>query len=399
MSYRNDPYDPKQAALLDPASLADAVASAQKAFAGVSDVDGLVALRHQHLGDRAPVSLARREIGSLPPKARADAGKRVNEARAAIQEAYDARLAVLEEDRARRVLVEEAVDVTLPADRRPRGARHPLTTLMERIADLFVGMGYEVAEGPEVELEWANFDALNIPPDHPARGLMDTFWVATAAKLASGASGTAAKLASGASGEAAKLASGGAGGLAEAVSGQLGTGSGLVLRTHTSPVQARTMLERQPPIYVVVPGRVYRTDELDATHSPVFHQVEGLVVDRGITMAHLRGTLDHFARAMFGENARTRWRPHYFPFTEPSAEFDVWFEAHRDGPRWVEWGGCGMVDPNVLRACGVDPDVYSGFAFGMGIDRTLMFRNGLSDMREFIEGDVRFTRAFGMEVA
>src|SRR5690606_11644236 len=243
----------------------------------------------------------------------------------------------------------------------------------------------EVAEGPEVELEWANFDALNIPPDHPARGLMDTFWIATAAKLASGASGSAAKLASGASGSAAKLASGASGSAAKLASGAsgsaakgtaeppdiredgLGTGSGLVLRTHTSPVQARTMLERKPPIYVVVPGRVYRTDEPDATHSPVFHQVEGLVVDKGITMGHLKGTLDHFARAMFGPQARTRWRPHYFPFTEPSAEFDVWFAEHRDGPRWVEWGGCGMVNPNVLRACGLDPEVYSGFAFGMGI--------------------------------
>ncbi|HEY7225257.1 MAG TPA: phenylalanine--tRNA ligase subunit alpha [Micromonosporaceae bacterium] len=365
MSYRNDPYDPKQVSLLDQTALDDAVARAQKAFAAASDVDALVASRHQHLGDRSPVSLARREIGALPPQAKSDAGKRVNDARATIQGSYDARLLQLEQDRASRVLAEEAVDVTLPGERHPRGARHPLTTLMERIADLFVGMGYEVAEGPELELEWANFDALNIPPDHPARGLMDTFWVATP--------GTAA-------------------------GDQVGTGSGLVLRTHTSPVQARTMLEREPPIYVIVPGRVYRTDELDATHSPVFHQVEGLVVDKGITMAHLRGTLDHFARAMFGPRARTRWRPHYFPFTEPSAEFDVWFEAHRDGPRWVEWGGCGVVDPNVLRACGIDPDVYTGFAFGMGIDRTLMFRNGLSDMREFIEGDVRFTRAFGMEV-
>jgi phenylalanyl-tRNA synthetase alpha chain len=305
------------------------------------------------------VSLARREIGSLPPHAKADAGARVNAARAAIQSTFDSRRVELEADLARRVLAQEKVDVTLPGDRRPRGARHPLTTLMERVSDLFVGMGYEVAEGPEVELEWANFDALNIPADHPARGLMDTFWVS---------------------------------------SGVPDQSSGLVLRTHTSPVQARTMLSRKPPIYVIVPGRVYRTDELDATHSPVFHQVEGLVVDEGITMAHLKGTLDHFARAMFGEQARTRWRPHYFPFTEPSAEFDVWFEEHRDGPRWVEWGGCGMVNPNVLRACGIDPEVYSGFAFGMGIDRTLMFRNGLSDMREFIEGDVRFTRAFGMEV-
>jgi phenylalanyl-tRNA synthetase alpha chain len=173
--------------------------------------------------------------------------------------------------------------------------------------------------------------------------------------------------------------------------------SGLVLRTHTSPVQARTMLERQPPIYVVAPGRVYRTDELDATHTPVFHQVEGLAVDRGLTMAHLRGTLDHLARSLFGTDAITRWRPSYFPFTEPSAEFDVWFPEHRDGPRWVEWGGCGMVNPRVLIACGIDPEEYSGFAFGMGIERALQFRSGVGDMRDIVEGDVRFTRAFGVD--
>jgi phenylalanyl-tRNA synthetase alpha chain len=172
---------------------------------------------------------------------------------------------------------------------------------------------------------------------------------------------------------------------------------GLVLRTHTSPVQARTMTTRRPPIYIICPGRVYRTDELDATHTPVFHQIEGLVVDRGITMAHLKGTLDHFARQMIGPDARTRWRPSYFPFVEPGAEFDVWFSAHRDGPRWVEWGGCGMVNPRVLRACGIDPDEYSGFAFGMGVERTLMVRNGVSDMRDMVEGDVRFARAFGLE--
>ncbi|HCT81717.1 MAG TPA: phenylalanine--tRNA ligase subunit alpha [Micromonosporaceae bacterium] len=352
MTYRNDPYDPKAPALLSADALKDAVQKASEAFAVGSNLKALAELKSEHLGDRSAVSLARREIGSLQPAAKAEAGKRVNEARGEIQAAYDARLAELEAEEQERVLREEQVDVTLPWDRRPRGARHPLTTLMERISDLFVGMGYEVAEGPELELEWANFDALNIAPDHPARGLMDTFWA----------------------------------------------GEGLVLRTHTSPVQARTMLTRKPPIYIIVPGRVYRTDELDATHSPVFHQVEGLVVDKDITMAHLKGTLDHFARAMFGPEAKTRWRPHYFPFTEPSAEFDVWFEAHRDGPQWVEWGGCGMVNPNVLRACGIDPEEYSGFAFGMGIERTLMFRNGLSDMREMIEGDVRFTRAFGMEV-
>jgi phenylalanyl-tRNA synthetase alpha chain len=353
VTYRNDPYDPKQVALLDPEALDDAVAQAEKAFGAAADPDELTSVKHLHLGDRAPVSLARREIGALPPAAKADAGKRVNQARAAIQSSFDTRLVELEKQQAQRILAEERVDVTLPWSRRPRGARHPLTTLMERVGDLFVGMGYEIAEGPEVELEWANFDALNIPPDHPARGLMDTFHVDK---------------------------------------------PGLVLRTHTSPVQARTMLTRKPPIYVVVPGRVYRTDELDATHTPVFHQVEGLVVDEGITMAHLRGTLDHFARAMFGPEARTRWRPHYFPFTEPSAEFDVWFPAHRDGPQWVEWGGCGMVNPRVLRACGIDPDRYSGFAFGMGIERTLMVRHGVGDMRELVEGDARFSRAFGMEV-
>ncbi len=353
MSYRNDPYDPKQVALLDPAALDDAVTAAGKAFAEAVDLDALQALRPAHLGDRSPILLARREIGALPPAAKADAGKRVNLARQAVQAAYDARHATLTVEREERVLREEAVDVTLPYDRRPRGARHPLTTLQERIADLFIGMGYEVAEGPEAELEWLTFDALNIAPDNPVRGTMDTFHTDT---------------------------------------------PGVVLRPHTSPVQARTMLTRKPPIYVVVPGRVYRTDELDATHTPVFHQVEGLVVDKGITMAHLKGTLDHFARAMFGPAAKTRWRPHYFPFTEPSAEFDVWFPEHRDGPRWVEWGGCGMVNPRVLVACGIDPDEYSGFAFGMGIERTLMFRHGIGDMRDMVEGDVRFTRAFGMEV-
>jgi phenylalanyl-tRNA synthetase alpha chain len=214
-------------------------------------------------------------------------------------------------------------------------------------------MGYEVAEGPEAELEWFNFDALNIGADHPSRTMMDTFYLDT---------------------------------------------DGLVLRTHTSPVQARALLSRPLPVYVICPGRTYRTDELDATHTPVFHQVEGLVVDRGISMAHLKGTLDHFARAMFGPEAATRLRPSYFPFTEPSAEMDLWFPQHRDGPRWVEWGGCGMVNPRVLRACGVDPDEWSGFAFGMGIERTLMFRHGISDMRDMVEGDVRFARGFGMEV-
>jgi phenylalanyl-tRNA synthetase alpha chain len=298
--------------------------------------------------------LARREIGALPKKEKAEAGKLVNEARQAVQAAFDSRRAVLQAERDERVLREEAVDVTLPWDRVPRGARHPITTISERIADVFVAMGYEVAEGPELEAEWFNFDALNFGKDHPARQLQDTFYVGS-------------------------------------------EGSGLVLRTHTSPVQARTLLHREPPVYVVCPGRTYRTDELDSTHTPVFNQVEGLAIDKGITMAHLKGTLDAFARAIFGERSKTRLRPHFFPFTEPSAEVDVWFEEKKGGPGWVEWGGCGMVNPNVLRACGVDPDVYSGFAFGMGIERTLQFRNGIPDMRDMVEGDIRFTLSFGTE--
>jgi phenylalanyl-tRNA synthetase alpha chain len=359
VSGANDPYDPKQVAALSAEALDAAVAAAVEAFAGARDLAELAAVRPAHLGDRAPVLLARRELGALPPAARSEAGKRVNAARVAVTGAYEQRLAQLEAERDARALAEERVDVTLPWDRLPRGARHPLTTLTDRIADVFVGMGYEVAEGPELEAEWLNFDALNIGRDHPARTMMDTFFVA--------------------------------GGVGQEED------SGLVLRTHTSPVQARTMLSRRPPIYVVAPGRVYRTDELDATHTPVFHQVEGLAVDRGLTMAHLRGTLDHLARSLFGAEAVTRWRPSYFPFTEPSAEFDVWFPEHRDGPRWVEWGGCGMVNPRVLVACGVDPEEYSGFAFGVGIERALQFRSGVGDMRDIVEGDVRFTQAFGVE--
>ena len=354
MSGTNDSFDPKQVAVLAPEELAGAVENAERAFAAATDLDALAAVKPAHLGDRSPLLIARREIGALPPKARAEAGRRLNESRAAAQMAFDRRRAQLQADRDARVLLDEAVDVTLPWDRVPPGARHPITTLSERIADVFVAMGYEVAEGPELEAEWFNFDALNFGKDHPARTMQDSFYVAP-------------------------------------------EGSGQVLRTHTSPVQVRTLLERDLPVYVVCPGRTFRTDALDATHTPVFHQVEGLAVDKGINMAHLKGTLDAFARAMFGATSRTRLRPSFFPFTEPSAEVDVWFPEKKGGPGWVEWGGCGMVNPNVLRACGVDTGVYSGFAFGMGIERTLQFRNGISDMRDMVEGDVRFTSAFGME--
>ena len=352
MSAANDSYDPKEVAALAPETLQRAVADAREAFDAATDLDDLAAAKPAHLGERSPLLTARREIGALPPQARADAGKRVNESREAIQGAYDQRLAALQAERDERVLREEAVDVTLPWDAVPTGARHPISQIGEQIVDVFVAMGWEVAEGPELEAEWFNFDALNFGKDHPARTLQDTFHVAP-------------------------------------------EDSGLVLRTHTSPAQVRTLLDRQLPVYVVSTGRTFRDDELDATHTPVFHQIEGLAVDRGLTMAHLKGTLDAFARSMFGEDSAVRLRPAFFPFTEPSAEMDVWFPEKRGGAGWVEWGGCGMVDPAVLRACGVDPEVHTGFAFGMGLERTLMFRNGIPDVRDMVDGDVRFTEAFG----
>jgi phenylalanyl-tRNA synthetase alpha chain len=369
MSAPNKSYDPVQVTPLNADEVEQARDDALAAIKAAADLDQLKVVRLEHAGDRSPLALANREIGALPPAAKADAGKRVGAARRAVGEALAARQAELERDRDERVLVEEAVDVSLPWDRVAPGARHPLTTLMERVADLFVAMGFEWSEGPEVEAEWYNFDALNMPPDHPARTLQDTFWIGS-------------------------------------------EDSGLVLRTQTSPVQIRPMLRREPPIYAVSPGRVFRTDELDATHTPVFTQVEGLVVDEGITMAHLRGTLEHFARAMFGADTVTRLRPAYFPFTEPSAEMDLrcWVckgdsvgNPDRRGRTcssegWIEWGGCGMVNPRVLVACGVDPERYTGFAFGMGIERTLMSRHGAEDMRDMVEGDVRYALPFGTEI-
>lgn len=362
-------YDPVEVTPLHADEMARMQADALDAITAARDLDELKQVRLAHAGDRSPIALANREIGALPPAARAEAGKRIGGARKAVADALARRQAELEAERDERVLVEETVDVTLPADRAPRGARHPLTTLQERVADAFVAMGYEVAEGPELEGEWFNFDALNISPDHPARSEHDTFFV-------------------------------------ESVE------SGKVLRTQTSPVQIRALLSRRLPVYVISPGKVFRTDELDATHTPVFHQVEGLAIDEGLTMAHLKGTLDRFAEVMFGEGITTRFRPNYFPFTEPSAEMDLKCFVCRGASAvpgnppcrtcksegWIEWGGCGMVNPRVLIACGVDPGRYSGFAFGMGIERTLMFRHNVEDMRDMVEGDVRFTLPFGMEI-
>ncbi|MDM8086542.1 phenylalanine--tRNA ligase subunit alpha [Cellulomonas cellasea] len=354
MSLSASPLSPLDAPGVE-AALADALSALERA----SDLDELKAARLEHVGERSPLALANREIGQLAPADKAAAGKLVGAARGRLAKALAARQEQLEAERDERVLVEESVDVTLPVDRQARGARHPLETLQERIADIFVSMGWEIADGPEVEAEWFNFDALNFGVDHPARQMQDTFFVD---------------------------------------SGEPGVDSHLVLRTHTSPVQARTLLARELPVYIACPGKVFRTDELDATHTPVFHQVEGLAVDKGLTMAHLKGTLDHFARSIFGPDATTRLRPSFFPFTEPSAEMDLWFPQKKGGAGWIEWGGCGMVNPNVLRAAGIDPEVYTGFAFGMGIERTLMLRHGIADMHDMVEGDVRFSEQFGMEI-
>ncbi len=312
------------------------------------DLEELKTARLAHTGDKSPIAQASRSLGSAPTQDRARLGKMIGEARAAVTTALDSRKEALEILRDEKVLLEEVVDVTLTSARGHQGGLHPITLLKNEICDFFIAQGYGIAEGPELEAEWLNFDALNIPADHPARTMQDTFFI-------------------------------------EPLEARL------VLRTHTSPVQIRTMLDKKPPIYVICPGRTFRADELDATHTPVFAQVEGLVVDRGITMAHLKGTLDLFARKMFGEESITRLRPSFFPFTEPSAEVDVFFNG-----KWIEWGGCGMVNPRVLAACGIDSSEFSGFAFGMGLERTLIVRHGITDMRDIVEGDLRFSRAFGV---
>jgi phenylalanyl-tRNA synthetase alpha chain len=332
---------------LDNAEVDRIKSEAIAAITAASSLDQLRDVKIAHVGDRSPIARLNQGLGQLPVEDRAAMGKVIGTARANINQAFDDQEKLLTAERDSKVLIEERVDVTLPTNRNPRGALHPLTILSHEISDLFVGMGYTVQEGPELEASWLNFDALNIPADHPARTMQDTFFI-------------------------------------EPLS------SGLVMRTHTSPVQIRTMLENEPPIYVICPGRTYRADELDATHTPVFNQVEGLVIDKGITMAHLKGTLDHFAAKMFGPGVTTRIRPSFFPFTEPSAEVDFFYDG-----RWIEWGGCGMVNRKVLQACGVDTDLYTGFAFGMGLERTLMVRHGITDMHDIVEGDVRFSQQFG----
>jgi phenylalanyl-tRNA synthetase alpha chain len=340
---------------ITPEAVQDAVAAALDAIAGAETTADLKAARAAHTAEGSPLARLNARLRDVPADRKAEFGKLIGQARAQVNQALAAREGEVAAAETAARLEAERVDITALPHRARVGARHPISLLQEEIAEIFVGMGWEIAEGPELEHEWFNFDALNFDEDHPARQMQDTFFVDPVERH-------------------------------------------LVMRTHTSPVQVRSMLERSLPLYALCPGRVYRTDEFDATHLPVFTQFEGIVVDKGITMAHLKGTLDHAARVLFGPEAKTRFRANYFPFTEPSAELDLWHPTFKGGARWIEWGGCGMINPNVLRAAGIDPEEYSGFAFGMGIERTLMFRSDVQDMRDMAEGDIRFSEQFGMVV-
>ena len=330
------------------AEIERALADGLDAIASAVDLDALGAVETSVLGRRAPVVELRRSLASLDDDGRRSVGRLLNEARDVLSAAVDVRRATLgAAERALR-LEAERLDLTEVVPGRRVGRVHPFTAAWERLEDVFLGMGFQVAEGPEIETEALNFGALNFPEGHPARESFDTLWV------------------------------------------EWGTPGSTLLRTHTSPVQVRAMLAQEPPIYVICPGRVFRQDTPDATHMPVFHQIEGLVIDRGITMGDLAGTLEEFTKAFFGGSFTSRLRPSYFPFTEPSAEFDI----QRPDGTWMELGGCGMVHPNVLRAGGIDPEEWSGFAFGFGIDRFALARHGVDDLREFWSGDIRFLSQF-----
>jgi len=316
-------------------------------FTAASDLDTLEQARVDHLGRRSPLAEAQRGLGALDDATRRTVGALLNALKQDLTGAYEQRHEELSTGALGQRLAAERRDLTAPPRRSRPGRPHLLTQVEREIVDVFIGLGFSIADGPEIEAGQYNFDLLNIPADHPARGTMDTIYVDERADL--------------------------------------------VLRTHTSPVQVRTMLAQEPPIAVVCPGRVYRADAVDATHSPVFTQVEGLLVAEGVTMAHLRGTLLAFARALFGDDREVRLRPSFFPFTEPSAEVDVSFD---NAAGWLEILGAGMVDPAVLTACGIDAERFTGFAFGIGVERVAMIRHGVSDIRDLYDADARFLAAF-----
>ncbi|HEX5960694.1 MAG TPA: phenylalanine--tRNA ligase subunit alpha [Rhodanobacteraceae bacterium] len=329
-------------------TLAQRTDAALAAIAAAATLDAVEAQRVALLGKNGAITVELKALGKLPPDQRKARGAEVNAAKEKIADAIAARGQALENAALEQRLVSEGIDVTQPGRNGSRGTIHPLTRTLGRIEAIFAQLGYSVVEGPEIEDDWHNFEALNFPAHHPARAMHDTFYF----------------------------------------------GDGRLLRTHTSPVQVRTMQGRQPPIRIIAPGKVYRSDS-DQTHSPMFHQVEGLLVDESATFADLKGTLSAFANAFFGRDLAMRLRPSYFPFTEPSAEVDIrWGHDDQGGERWLEVLGCGMVHPNVLANCGIDPGRYTGFAFGMGVERLAMLRYGIADLRSFFENDVRFLRQF-----
>ncbi|HET6631079.1 MAG TPA: phenylalanine--tRNA ligase subunit alpha [Rhodanobacteraceae bacterium] len=325
-------------------------AAALQAIAGADSLEALEAQRVALLGRNGSVTAALKGLGALPADERKAAGAAINQTKQAISEAIQARREVLEGEAVERRLQAERVDVTLPGRRGARGSIHPLSSVRARIEAIFARLGYSVADGPEIEDDWHNFEALNFPPQHPARAMHDTFYF----------------------------------------------GDGRLLRTHTSPVQIRAMAKSRPPLRIIAPGAVYRADS-DQTHSPMFHQVEGLLVDEQATFADLKGTLAEFLRAFFERDFQMRWRPSYFPFTEPSVEVDIGWQGEDGGTRWLEILGAGMVHPQVLRNCDIDPERCTGFAFGMGIERLAMLRHGVRDLRAFFDNDVRFLEQFGAQ--
>ena len=330
---------------------------AAEAMVACADSRELDAIRVKYLGKKGEVTALMKNMRSLAPEERPAFGQMVNELRSAIEAGLAENKERLEAIALERKLKSETLDVTMPGTEIPVGKKHPINLVLDEVKDIFIGMGFSVAEGPDVESDYYNFEALNIPKDHPARDTQDTFYVS----------------------------------------------DNVVLRTQTSPIQIRTMENKKPPIRIIAPGRVFRSDDVDATHSPLFHQIEGLVIDKGIRMSDLKGILEMFAKKLYGEETVVRFRPHHFPFTEPSAEMDYQcFQCHGKDPNcsvchgegWIEILGCGMVHPKVLEVCGIDPDEYSGYAFGIGLERLVMGRFKITDIRNFYENDVRFLHQF-----
>lgn len=330
-------------------------ANAKEEISKVENIQQLNDLKVKYLGKKGEFTLVLRGMGELSPEERPVVGSLVNQARDEVESLIDEKQKTLKKQEMNAKLETEKIDVTMPSNSNKIGSIHPITKIIDEVKEIFIGLGYEIADGPEIETCFYNFDQLNTPIDHPARDLQDTFYIT----------------------------------------------DDIVLRSQTSPVQARVMESTKPPIKIICPGTVYRSDSVDATHSPVFHQIEGLVIDKNITMADLKGTLEIFAKKCLGENTKIRFRPHHFPFTEPSAEADVsCFVCGGKGCKvckkegWIELLGCGMVHPNVLRNCNIDPNEYSGFAFGFGVERIAMAKYGIDDMRLLYENDVRFLKQF-----